>query len=95
MLTDILQPIDLFGQADPGIIQWIDNSLLYSTNFDDFLTALTKFLKQMIVKSLPLNITKCTFLTPELEWCGRRFSHTSKPTFDHELLLCLFADASG
>ena len=59
----------------------------------------------MIVKNLRLNITKCTFLTSEDEWCDRRISRqgwtysdkyfskilkTSRPTFTHELAQALY-----
>ena len=105
MLTEILQPIGLFAKDDTGVIQWIDDSLLYSRTFDDYLIALDKFLKQMIAKNLRLNITKCTLLASEAVWCGRRISNkgwtysdkyfgkilkTPKPTFTYELAQALY-----
>ena len=105
MLVEILQPIDLFGQEDTGVIQWIDDSLLYSRTFDGYITALDKFLKQMILKNLRLNIRKCDLLSKEAEWCGRRITEhgwnysdkyfskilkTPKPTFKHELAQALY-----
>ena len=105
MLVEILQPIDLFGKPETGIIQWIDDSMLYSRNFSDYLQALKKFLQQMIKKNLRLNITKCTLLAREAEWCGRiinstgwtyspkyfgKILNTPRPTFTHELAQALY-----
>ena len=59
----------------------------------------------MIKKNLRLNITKCTLLSTEAEWCGRRISKegwtyskkyfkkilkTPKPSFTHELAQALY-----
>ena len=71
MLTEILEPIELFGTSKTGICQWIDDTLLYSTDMNSYLEALEKFLARMKEKRLLLNLEKCTFLGRETVWCGR------------------------
>ncbi len=105
MITEILNPIGLFGADGTGIIQWIDDSCLYSDTFDGYCTALEKFLAQMIQKGLRLNISKCILLAKEAEWCGRIISkdgwkysgkyfskilNMPKPTFTYELAQALY-----
>ena len=38
---------DLFNQQSTGVLQWIDDTLLYSETFEDYLTGLDKFLTTM------------------------------------------------
>ena len=105
MLSEILQPAELFAVSDGGILQWIDDSLLYASSFSKYCQTLDKFLKQLIKKNLRLNVNKCTFISQEGEWCGRRLERnhwsfskryfdkillTPKPTFTHELAKALY-----
>ncbi|NIW12711.1 MAG: DDE-type integrase/transposase/recombinase [Candidatus Thorarchaeota archaeon] len=105
MITEILNPIGLFGTEGTGIIQWIDDSLLYSKTFDGYCNGMEKFLQQMIKKGLRLNISKCILMAKEAEWCGRVVSehgwkyspkyfhkilNLPKPTFTFELAQALY-----
>ena len=105
MLTEILEPISLFGEKGTGICQWIDDTLLYSTDVPSYLAALTKFLRQMILKGRRLNVKKCSFIGTEMSWCGRLISNKGwrysdkyfnkllkmpRPSFQHELAQMLY-----
>ena len=97
---EVLQPTELFGGDECGILQWIDDSLLYSRNVEQHLEAMDRFLEQLEKKRLRLNIKKCEFLTTTAVWCGREFSErgwrfsdkyfnklleTNKPTYKWQM----------
>eukprot|EP00924_Labyrinthula_sp_SR-Ha-C_P001742 snap_masked-scaffold_64-processed-gene-0.37-mRNA-1 protein AED:0.39 eAED:0.40 QI:0/0/0/1/1/1/2/0/1625 len=105
MLTDILRPLDLFAKTSNGVIQWIDDTLLFSESFEKYILLLDAFLNKLTQLNLRLNISKCSFYDTEAIWCGRtinrfgwRFSEkyynkileTPRPTFAHELAQVLY-----
>ena len=91
---------DLFNKPPTGVLQWIDDTLLYSETFEDYLTGLDKFLTRVEAVGLRLNIHKCNFIGTEAIWCGRRIGRdgwnydpeyynrlqrSPQPVFKHEL----------
>ena len=72
LMTEVLQPADLFGQKHNGACQWIDDTLIYGDNFDIFMKTVEKFLKGIRLKRVRLNIRKCELLKKDINWCGRR-----------------------
>ena len=79
---EVLLPINLFCTDQTGICQWIDDSLLYSNDFDDALDALKRFLVQLKLKNLRVNISKCAFFQAQVEYCGRLIQAGGTWSFD-------------
>ena len=75
ILEEVLKPTKLYSKEHTGIIQWVDDSLLYADTFDQFLDALDKYLKAIINKRVRLNVRKCDFYAKTIEWCGRKITH--------------------
>jgi len=71
IVQEVLHPTHLFCRASNGIAQWIDDTLIYGTSFDNLINMTDSFLKQVINKGLRLNIKKCTLYAREIEFCGR------------------------
>ena len=76
IVQEVLLPCDLFNTNGTGVCQWVDDSLLYSDNFEDALRALDKLLKRLIEKNLHINILKCELFRSTLTFCGRDISAT-------------------
>ena len=64
-------PGSLFGNSVAGCNQWIDDSQPYAKTFSQYLAVLRTLLTNCIKWNVRLNIMKCTFLTDQVEWCGR------------------------
>ena len=71
ILEEILKPAKIYGRERNGCLQWIDDSLIYSQTFNDYLEILDRFLKAVANKKVRLNIRKCELINKEVEWCGR------------------------
>ena len=71
LMEEVLQPQDLYLSH---AIQWIDDTLLYGTDSNDYLDALSRFLSQIEEKGLRLNVDKCDFATDKVVWCGREIT---------------------
>jgi len=69
MISEVLG--DLFARKDCGIIQWLDDSLVYAPTFDEYLRVLEKFLSNLKNRGVRLNVDKCYFVTRCAHWCGR------------------------
>jgi len=74
ILQEVLSPTGLFCRPNNGILQWIDDSLLYANSFDKLLEMMHIFLQQIIHRGLRLNVRKCEFFTRRVEFCGRIIS---------------------
>ena len=46
ILEEILKPAGIYSQPEAGCLQWIDDTLLYATDFDGYFDVLDRFLKQ-------------------------------------------------
>ena len=64
----------LFGRPHSGVLQWLDDSLVYSETFEQHLQTLETLLKNCQDKKLRLNIDKCDLIKREAVWCGREIS---------------------
>ena len=53
---------------------WLDDVLVYATNFEDFISVLRYILQKLIKFGVRLNAQKSTLLTTEVQWCGRRIN---------------------
>ena len=71
IMQEILEPIGLFCRPGRGCLQWIDDSLLYSNDFNELVRMMDQFLKQVIAKGLHLSVKKCILYTEKAEFCGR------------------------
>ena len=67
ILKEVLKPTKLYSKESCGIIQWIDDSLLYATTFDEYLLALEQYLKAIAHKKVRLNVRKCEFFCTTIE----------------------------
>eukprot|EP00924_Labyrinthula_sp_SR-Ha-C_P004165 snap_masked-scaffold_3-processed-gene-16.31-mRNA-1 protein AED:0.45 eAED:0.46 QI:0/-1/0/1/-1/1/1/0/1461 len=61
----------LFGADRAGVLQWLDDSLIYSTRWEGFIEATTRYLTRCRNRNLRLNLMKCDLLTTSPTWCGR------------------------
>ena len=75
MIAEVLG--DLFARESSGIVQWLDDSLIYAPTFDDYITTLEAFLQNLQRKGVRLNVDKCEFITQSAKWCGRSISNGS------------------
>eukprot|EP00924_Labyrinthula_sp_SR-Ha-C_P010489 snap_masked-scaffold_70-processed-gene-0.24-mRNA-1 protein AED:1.00 eAED:1.00 QI:0/-1/0/0/-1/1/1/0/383 len=64
----------LFGAAEAGVLQWLDDSLLYSTSWEGFLKVRQACLDRCRKKNLRLNLLKCELVSKSPTWCGRVIS---------------------
>jgi len=72
MISEVLG--DLFARAESGIVQWLDDSLVYAPTFESYLTVLETFLQKLQTRGVRLNVDKCSFITRTAHWCGRTIS---------------------
>eukprot|EP00924_Labyrinthula_sp_SR-Ha-C_P004037 augustus_masked-scaffold_3-processed-gene-11.43-mRNA-1 protein AED:1.00 eAED:1.00 QI:0/0/0/0/1/1/4/0/1016 len=72
MQTEVLG--DKFIKKKDDAICWINDIVVYSTTFQNYLVNLSQFLDRFISLNLRLNIDKCFSLKKEVEWCGRKIS---------------------
>lgn len=75
MIREIMR--DLFMREHAGVIQWLDDTTLYSDNFDNYLGSLETMLDRAIEKNLRFSVKKCRFLNESATWCGRTLSRGS------------------
>ena len=68
--TRIIQDV-LGDQYMTNALQWIDDTLLYAQNEDEYIHNLEKLLKKIIEHKLRLSVKKCIFATQEVEFLGR------------------------
>jgi len=71
IVNEVLQPSQLFMQSRRGVLQWLDDSLLYSTDFKSYLQLLDAFLTNLEHVAVRLSVKKCVFYTRTAIWCGR------------------------
>eukprot|EP00924_Labyrinthula_sp_SR-Ha-C_P001753 augustus_masked-scaffold_64-processed-gene-0.13-mRNA-1 protein AED:1.00 eAED:1.00 QI:0/0/0/0/1/1/4/0/1152 len=64
----------LFGN---GVLQWIDDSLLYTSTWEEYKNTLGNFLSRCINKNFRLNLDKCDPICKHVAWCGRIISDCS------------------
>ena len=64
----------LFGRPHSGVLQWLDDSLVYSETFEQHLETMARLLENCRKKKLRLNIDKCDVIKREAVWCGRLIS---------------------
>ena len=74
ILMGVRQPQVLLGSEETGVIQWIDDILIYECSVEHLLTSMEKLLQQLHLKKLRLKLDKCLLLGRQAEWCGREFS---------------------
>ena len=67
MISETLQGIE-------GVSTYLDDILVYSTDFDTHLATLEKVFKKLQDNSLYLNLDKCKFAVSELEYLGHSIS---------------------
>eukprot|EP00924_Labyrinthula_sp_SR-Ha-C_P004437 snap_masked-scaffold_1-processed-gene-0.9-mRNA-1 protein AED:1.00 eAED:1.00 QI:0/0/0/0/1/1/2/0/1072 len=58
----------LFGN---GVLQWIDDSLIYASSWKEYKDILSQFLNQCIKVNFRLNLDKCDLIKSRVGWCGR------------------------
>ena len=102
IMQEILEPAGLLQE---GAIQWLDDTLIYDSDFRGYLAKLDKFLTAVEAKKVRLNIRKCDLLSQRIEYCGRvigpnRWNYLPKfyekvlelnpPTYVHELAKALY-----
>ena len=75
MLEEILKPTGCYSREHTGLLQWVDDTLIYSEDFDKYCETLDAFLKSTTKMAVRLNIRKCEFIAREIEWCGRYLTH--------------------
>ena len=75
IVEEILKPAETYSRPHAGCLQWVDDSLLYSDDFDGYVRTLDRFLTAVEAKALRLNIDRCFFFAEEMEWCGRIVSY--------------------
>eukprot|EP00924_Labyrinthula_sp_SR-Ha-C_P006947 snap_masked-scaffold_8-processed-gene-5.14-mRNA-1 protein AED:0.45 eAED:0.47 QI:0/0/0/0.5/1/1/2/0/536 len=66
----------LFGAARSGILQWLEDSLLYSLTWKGFLETTETFLKRCRQRFLRLNLLKYELYSNSPTWCGRVITPT-------------------
>ena len=77
IMTEILQPSELYAGLDVGVCQWIDDTLLCATTPENSMDALNRYLEAVKAIGVRLNIRKMELLKPRIGWCGRILSHGS------------------
>ena len=105
IVSEILQPANLYRERGEGAIQWLDDTLLFAKDTDKYLSALDRFLKGVINKGVRLSAEKCVILSERVEYCGRvidekgynfnskyynKILEIQKPTYRHELASCYY-----
>eukprot|EP00924_Labyrinthula_sp_SR-Ha-C_P003638 snap_masked-scaffold_3-processed-gene-1.14-mRNA-1 protein AED:1.00 eAED:1.00 QI:0/0/0/0/1/1/2/0/1179 len=88
-----------------GLVQWVDDVLLYSRDFDAYVDMMDKVLKRFIKKKVRLNVKKCIFISQKLKYCGKYLEKgtaayepelytsilkTKRPTYQHQLAGILY-----
>eukprot|EP00924_Labyrinthula_sp_SR-Ha-C_P010971 maker-scaffold_33-snap-gene-1.52-mRNA-1 protein AED:0.18 eAED:0.18 QI:0/0/0/0.5/1/1/2/0/537 len=68
----------VFGTPNQGCLQWLDDSLIYSNEFQQFKQVIETILSNCIKYKLRLNAMKCEFYTTETEWCGRTITRKGR-----------------
>eukprot|EP00924_Labyrinthula_sp_SR-Ha-C_P010310 augustus_masked-scaffold_23-processed-gene-2.61-mRNA-1 protein AED:1.00 eAED:1.00 QI:0/0/0/0/1/1/5/0/1049 len=58
----------LFGN---GVLQWIDDSLIYASSWKEYKDILSQFLNHCIKVNFRLNLDKCDLIKSRVGWCGR------------------------
>ena len=75
MVNEILGGVDkeksVFATHPYGVLQWLDDSVLYAPTFQKYLHLLERILTSCSSWGLRLNVAKCFLIQPKIEWCGR------------------------
>ena len=71
ILQEIVKPLNLHLQSDSGSIQWINDFLIYSQDFDTHCKNLERLMKNVISKRTRLSAEKCKLIGSEAVFCGR------------------------
>ena len=105
IISEVLEPLNLFCSKDDGINQWVDDSLLYATTFDNLVKNSCKLFGQMESKCLRFSIKKCIFYAEEVTYCGRKLNskgwrfddshwnkirYLGKPKYVHDLCSAMY-----
>lgn len=69
-------PDSIFETPGNGVLQWLDDSILYSQSFSDHYTLTPRYLQNCAEYGVRLNLSKCVFVDSEVEWCGRLVTST-------------------
>eukprot|EP00924_Labyrinthula_sp_SR-Ha-C_P010327 snap_masked-scaffold_23-processed-gene-3.26-mRNA-1 protein AED:0.37 eAED:0.37 QI:0/-1/0/1/-1/1/1/0/228 len=64
----------LFGANCSGVLQWLDDSLIYATEWEDFLKTTEEYLGRCRQRNFRLNLLKCELFSRTPTWCGRVIS---------------------
>ena len=59
MMQEILNPLGFFCRLGDGCLQWLDDTLVYSRDFETFLSMLNEVFQQFRKKRVRLNLVKC------------------------------------
>eukprot|EP00924_Labyrinthula_sp_SR-Ha-C_P009054 snap_masked-scaffold_2-processed-gene-11.4-mRNA-1 protein AED:0.14 eAED:0.14 QI:0/-1/0/1/-1/1/1/0/1364 len=71
------------GRHGHGIIQWIDDSLIYADNFDNFIKVLKSFFENLKKVKVRISPQKSTIFSIRISYCGREVEG-GKWNFDKE-----------
>ena len=66
---------DMFMRPHSGVLQWLDDSLVYADTFPEYIAVLAQFLDGMEGRAVRLNVSKCKFGARSAVWCGRHFEN--------------------
>lgn len=79
-MQEISLPFGLLGNKSNNfkrrVLQWTDDTLVFSKTFDEFLDSFERILKEFKSKKVRLNLEKCKLLRVSVEYCGREVSRT-------------------
>eukprot|EP00924_Labyrinthula_sp_SR-Ha-C_P006379 snap_masked-scaffold_57-processed-gene-0.42-mRNA-1 protein AED:0.19 eAED:0.19 QI:0/-1/0/1/-1/1/1/0/86 len=64
----------LFGNPSGGVLQWVDDALVYAPSWPRFLEVIDMYLSNVRRYDVRLNVDKCTIFATEVKWCGRVLS---------------------
>ena len=105
IMQEVLNPLNFFCRLNDGCLQWLDDTLIYSSKFEALLSMLDKLLKQFLAKRVRLNLQKCVLFATKINYCGRVINGTSwqfeekywtkilktrRPRYAHELAQVIY-----
>ena len=71
MVRELMMPTGYYLAKTNGILQWIDDTLIYAEDEEMMFKILEAVLKQLQVKRVRLSLMKCNFFEKQVEYCGR------------------------
>eukprot|EP00924_Labyrinthula_sp_SR-Ha-C_P013860 snap_masked-scaffold_5-processed-gene-15.36-mRNA-1 protein AED:1.00 eAED:1.00 QI:0/0/0/0/1/1/2/0/1386 len=77
MVTQILGGIQrdaLFGNPKGGVLQWVDDALVYAPTWPCFLKVIDQYLTNVRKYDVRLNVDKCNLFSTNVSSCGRILS---------------------